>query len=103
MLPLAALVFAAAVLIGALLAHVVSSMPLAIHACAEQHGRYVLLGSAAEGARPSAGRRASPRLPVRTIAPDYGFAPPGLLRPTSAARRAAYATLNGAQAIAGPA
>lgn len=78
MLPLAALVFTAAVLIGALLTHVVSSMPLAIHACAEHHGRHVLLGSAAEGARPSAGHRASPR-------------------------RAAYATLNTARALVGTA
>ena len=61
MLPLAALVLAVAVSIGALLAQVASSIPLAIHACAEQGGRHALLGSAAEAATPSAGQRASPR------------------------------------------
>lgn len=101
MLPLAALVLAAAVLIGALLAQVVSGMPLAIHACAEQHGRHVLLGSAAEGARPSAGHRISPPLAVRTIAPQYAVARPGGLRPASDARRAAFATLDGVRAIVG--
>jgi len=100
MLPLAAFVFAAAVSIGALLAQVVSSIPLSILACAERDGRYVLLGAAAEAATPSAGHRASPRPAARAIAAEYGFAPPGLLRPTSAARRAGYATLNAAQAIA---
>jgi len=103
MLPLAALVLAVAVSIGALLAQVASSIPLAIHACAEQGGRHALLGSAAEAATPSAGQRASPRFAVRTIAAEYGFALPGLPHPAADARRAASATLNGARAIAGTA
>jgi len=73
MLPLAALVLAVAVSIGALLAQVASSIPLAIHACAEQGGRHALLGSAAEAATPSAGRRARPRtmpsIPLASRAP----------------------------------
>jgi len=101
MLPLAVLVLAVAVSIGALLAQVVSSIALSIHACAEQGGRHVLLGSAAEAATPAAGHRASPLLAVRTITAEYGFAQPGLLRRTPDARHTAYATLNRARAIAG--